>query len=210
METFLNTIISFPTAIYTTLLGIVICYWLFALIGMMDIDILDTDAEIEADGDVEGLSGISGLMVTLGLTGVPITIIVSFLVLWGWLITYFTSLFLIQLLPFNWLKWIVGTGIIVVSCGLSIILTARCIRPIKPFFKSNYEKITLVGRECTVSTSKVTEKFGQAICDLGSTELILNIRHKEPNTIKKGDKVTILEHNQDENTYLVGDLDINN
>ncbi|WP_163832377.1 OB-fold-containig protein [Spartinivicinus ruber] len=210
METFLNIIISFPTAIYTTLIGIVICYWLFALVGMMDIDILDGDIDIDADGDIEGIGGISGLMVTLGLTGVPITIVISLLALWGWLITYFASLFLLQLLPFEWLKWIIGVVIIAISFGLSIILTAHCIRPIKPFFKSNYEKITLVGRECTVSTSKVTEKFGQAICDLGSTELILNIRHKEPNTIKKGDKVTILEHNKDENTYLVGNLDINN
>ncbi|MDE1463234.1 OB-fold-containig protein [Spartinivicinus poritis] len=208
METFLSTIISFPTAIYTTLLGIVLCYWLFALIGMMDIDILDGDMDIDADGDIDGTAGISGLMVTLGLTGVPITIIISFLVFWGWLFTYFASLFLLQLLPFNWLQWLVGAGVIVISFGLSIILTARCIRPLKPFFKSHHHQESLVGRQCVISTSKVTEKFGQAICDLGSTELIINIRHKEPNSLKKGDKVTILEHNKEHNTYTVSELDL--
>lgn len=208
METFLNTIISFPTAIYTTLLGIVIFYWLFALVGMMDIDILDGDIDVDADGDIDGLGGISGLMVTLGLTGVPITIIISFLVFWGWLFTYFSSLFLLQLLPFNWLQWIVGTVVIIFSFGLAIIFTARCIRPLKPFYKSHYDQTSLVGKQCIISTSKVTEKFGQAICDLGSTELIINIRHKEPNTLKKGGKVTVLEHNQEENTYTVSELNL--
>ena len=41
MDPFYQNISSFPTAIYTVLLGICLVYWLGAVLGLFDLDLLD-------------------------------------------------------------------------------------------------------------------------------------------------------------------------
>ena len=55
MTEFLSAILMFPTAIFTIVLGVVMTYWLFVIIGAIGIDILDGDLDLEAGG--KALSG---------------------------------------------------------------------------------------------------------------------------------------------------------
>lgn len=54
METFLQTILSFPTIPLTVLLGITVCYWIFALVTGA---VFDGGAEGAADAAAAGLKG---------------------------------------------------------------------------------------------------------------------------------------------------------
>ncbi|GHT89474.1 hypothetical protein AGMMS49543_28640 [Betaproteobacteria bacterium] len=57
---FLNAILSYPTVAYTTLLGVVLVYWIFAIVGLVDFEQggpqfdsvgnMDGDIEIDAGG----------------------------------------------------------------------------------------------------------------------------------------------------------------
>ncbi|HBL31463.1 MAG TPA: hypothetical protein DD490_31955, partial [Acidobacteria bacterium] len=53
MSEFLNAILAFPTVIYTILLGVVVGYWLFVLLGALDINLLG-DADLDGGGHGHG------------------------------------------------------------------------------------------------------------------------------------------------------------
>jgi len=55
MGEFLEGILAFPTIVFTSLLGVVLLYWLFVIFGALDIDILDS-----GEGLIEGGTGIEG------------------------------------------------------------------------------------------------------------------------------------------------------
>ncbi|MCP3142023.1 hypothetical protein [Pyxidicoccus xibeiensis] len=54
MTPFLDSILAFPTAIFTIVLGVVMTYWLFVIIGAIGIDVLDGDINLEAGGKALG------------------------------------------------------------------------------------------------------------------------------------------------------------
>ncbi|WP_434344737.1 hypothetical protein ACN6A1_18570 [Myxococcus virescens] len=55
MSAFLDTILAFPTAIFTIVLGVVMTYWLFVIVGAVGIDLFDGDITLESGG--KALSG---------------------------------------------------------------------------------------------------------------------------------------------------------
>lgn len=98
MDTFIQNIGSFPTLLFTGFIVLVLVYWLGAMIGLLDIELLDfdlsgsdADLELETGNDVSSASALAGLMLRLGLQGVPVTIILSLIALFGWLISYYTQ-----------------------------------------------------------------------------------------------------------------------
>ena len=89
MTEYISVITGFPTVVFTVILGLVFLYWMLAIIGAVDIDVLDIDVDIETDASSVG--GLTGLLSTLGLSGPPITVILSILVVFSWLFSYFSS-----------------------------------------------------------------------------------------------------------------------
>ena len=90
MDPFYQNIASFPTAFFTFFLVICLLYWLVAVLGFIDLDVLDIDIP-DPDGqlgvnqtDLSTPDVLAGLMLKPGLYGVPGTIIVSFIALFGW------------------------------------------------------------------------------------------------------------------------------
>src|SRR5688572_4182087 len=98
MGGFLAAAASFPTAIFSTLLGVVTIYWLLAVIGVVDLEGhhgLLADAS-PGDGD---LASITGIVSALGLQGVPLSVAVSAVVLIGWTLSCLGGMWLLPLLP---------------------------------------------------------------------------------------------------------------
>ena len=222
MELFLNNLSSFPVVIFTFLLAIIICYWLLALLGAVDIEMFDlsfeVDLDLEVDGDIgtdidtnaTGLGGVTGFMLKWGLTGVPVTVVVSILVAFSWLICYvivsiFYPLFLVDKIPLEFIKTIIGFVLLVISFGLAIPMTSWIIKPIKKVFVTHdaVKKASLIGSECQVKTGHVTPVFGQATYDDGGAGMIFDVRAEVTDEVKKGDWVVLVEYNEEEGSYLV-------
>ena len=53
MELFIQTALAMPTGIYSVMLGFLMVYWLFVIIGVADLDMLDLDGAL--DGGVDGV-----------------------------------------------------------------------------------------------------------------------------------------------------------
>lgn len=216
MEAFIANIFSYPTVFFTIVLLVLAVYWLFAILGMVDIDVLDLDMDVDADIDVdlEGMTGLAGLLVTLGLTGVPVTVVATLLALLAWLISYFAVHLLFFWEHASWISYLAGSALIPAAIAVSIPLTAQLIKPLKPLFKKAYtpppEKV-LLGRACTVRSSRVDERFGEVTADLDGASLILRVRGEANKNIKRGDAVVLIEHRPDDNTYwVVPETEFNN
>ena len=213
METFLTIIVGFPTVIYTVLLAVMGFYWLIAAFGLVDIDVLDLDldTDIDIDTDVDfsptNLEGIAGLLVTLGLTGVPLTIILTLITMTAWIATYFIAYLINGWFISSFVSYLVGGAVILIAFGISIPVTANVIKPLKPLFAKAYatENVEreLLGRAVKVRSSKVDNKFGEAVFVDGGTNLILKVRCDEGRSFAKGDTARIIEFNEIDKTYLI-------
>ena len=103
MTEFLNTVLTFPTLVYSVLLAFCMVYWLLAATGIVDFDAVD--GWLTTDGDTAEPNVVAGMVARLGLSGVPMMLVLTVLSFFGWLITYFVHLFLLQHLP-DGLRWI--------------------------------------------------------------------------------------------------------
>ena len=198
---------QFPTVVYSTLLGIVVIYWLIGMLGLIDLDFagdIDIDADIDADIDIN-VGGLSGLFLTFGLTGVPFTLVISIIILICWLISFYLQFYLLTWLPEGWLYYVMGTISDIVVFLVSLPITAVIIRPLKGMFKS-VETTTshhLVGKEAIVVTGKVTEKFGQARVFNDGAEILLDVRCDDKHSLSKGDKALLIEYLTESHTYII-------
>lgn len=124
MDAFFDTISSYPTSVYTVILGIMLVFWLFAIVGMLDIDLIPTDVDeglFEPDVNFEGdIPGFVGLLHTLGLTGVPFTLVISIIALIGFTLSYVISTYLLIPLGSTLIRYAAGTLVLVGGLAVAI------------------------------------------------------------------------------------------
>ncbi len=208
MDPFYQNISSFPTAIFTFILAICVLYWLLAVFGIVDIDILEIDGldgDFELGSEATTANALAGVMLKFGLNGVPVTIIISFLSLFGWLTSYYSVHYLSPLIPAGVLYYLFGLLILIAASWLAVLITAIITRLLRPFFhKVEQQTIKRVlGQSAVVRSSKVTDSFGEAFFNDGGAGLILKVRSSKDQSFVKGDKVVLLEYIDSENIYRV-------
>lgn len=195
METFFAVAFSFPTVVFSVLLCVAIIYWLISLFGMGDMD---------ADGDIDVGGDFSGLMVTLGLQGVPLPLVLTLLFLSGWLTSYFVDLVFGSLIPAGLLYWLYGVAVIFVALFASVLVTSIIVRPLRPLFRRAFLQPLqkrIVGTPCVVISSQVSETSGRGETVLDGAHLVLQIRSHFP--LAHRERAVIIEHIPDENAWWV-------
>lgn len=195
---------SYPTSIYTVILGVLLIFWLFAIIGALDMDIISIDADIDFDADIE-IPGFVGLMHTLGFLGVPITIVLSVLIFLSWIFTYLVAAYVLPLIPGDLLKILLGTVTLIASFIVAIPITTKIVAPLRKMAIVNQARSnkSFVGYECKVKSQTVDQEFGQGFIEDGGAGLNVRIRAKIPNDFKKGSMVRIIHYESDGNYYEV-------
>jgi len=207
MEQLLEVSYQFPTVIYSVLLGIVVVYWIIGMLGVIDLDFSgDVDVDMDVDTDIDvSVSGLTGLLLTFGLTGVPFTLVVSIIILVCWLISFYLQFYILSWLPNGWLYYLMGIVSNVFVFIISLPIVAILIRPLKGLFRS-VEATTsqsLVGLEGVIATGSVSEMFGQARIFKDGAEVLLDVRCSPEHPLKKDDKVLVIEYQKDNHTYIV-------
>ena len=207
MNPFHQTVMSFPTVIFTVLLIICLLYWVVAVLGMVDLDLLDMDldGDIDSADSIQAQNGIAGLLLKFGLGGVPLTITITFIALFGWLLSYYASYFIKPLVPTSLLKVVASIGILVTVTYIAIMLTSQVIKPIRSIFaKLNIDETKhILGQVVTVRSGVVTKDRGEAIMNDGGADLLLNIRASGSSEHRKGDEVVVIEQINKNNLYRV-------
>ncbi|MEL7538175.1 MAG: DUF1449 domain-containing protein [Pseudomonadota bacterium] len=212
MDPFYQNIASFPTAVFTVLLVLSVFFWAGAVLGFIDLDFLDFDtdvdldvADLNADSPHTGPDVLAGLLLRLGLTGVPVTVSLSILILIGWFICYYAVYLINPIVPGRFLEIIVGIPILIGSLYLAALITAQLIKPLRPLFEKATQEThkQLLGQTAVVRTSRVDKDFGEATVDDGGAGLILKVRATGDDTFQRGDRVVLIERIDEASTFRV-------
>lgn len=215
MGDFMGAVTGYPTAIYTVLLGVVVIYWVLAVLGMVDIEHSGIDFDVHvhthADGDSSDIGHIASYVVAFGLNGVPFSVAVSLLVLVSWTVCCLGGEWLLPLVPTMPLKLLAGTVLLVASGVIAIPVTAVVIRPLRGLFVSHtaVTNAALVGQMCRVVTGVVNEKDGRAEVARRGASLNIRVWAPAPNTLKRGSQALIIEYDEVAGRYLIAPHDDN-
>ncbi len=178
---------------------------------------LDGDAALDADGLFDGplsvlrapLGCIGSVLGTFGLVGVPLTMVLSLLLFFGWLLSFGGTRLLakvgIGVAAVGGLTLLASLSVLGGAVFLGLALTSVAVRPLKPLFKIHTARSRQewVGSVCTIRTGSVDKDFGQGEIDDGGAGLLLDVRCLEPNTLRRGSPALIYDHDAKRDVYLV-------
>lgn len=196
--------VQFPTVIFTALLVVALVMWVLPLVGAE----FGSDG---ADGATDGADG--GFLDSLGLTGVPLTIVLTILGLVGWAVSVLGQLFLLDPLS-GPAAFAAGLGVLILAVGASW-ATARAVGPrlsrrLEPTLAPSAAE--LVGRTVEVRSHSVgpDHGYGDARAADG-TSVRIDIRTRpdrseESQIFGNGDTVLIIEYDNDHHSYIVDQL----
>lgn len=197
MLEFMQACFEWPTLPATVLVLICQLYWLSIILGVMDLDLLDFDFEIPVEGPSFLDFGFIGLKF-LNLSDVPMMLWVSIFSLSMWMlsINFDSKIEINSLMDY--------LPLALRNIGISLVVTKLLTQPLKGLFKYSppNEIDTLLGKACHVTSSSVTDRFGQAEMEAEGAPLKLHIR-SEDKTIQKGDLVRLTDFNTEQQVFYV-------
>ncbi len=230
MGHFLAVALSFPSIVFTVLLGVAFVYWLFVIVGAARINLLG-DADIDADADLdhdvdaghdvdhdvdhdadhdgaEGTGGSHGLLAALMLRKAPATIVLSLVILFSWALSIFGTEAANVLLS-GGLAMAVKVAVALVAPVISLFPTSLIARPIGKLFTMPEAAANdqLVGKVCTIRTGTVTDRFGEATLDDGGAGVVVRVRVDAGEKLERGQQALIVGYDEDKQEFTVAAMD---
>lgn len=204
MNDFLQTALTFPTLPWSIFFTVCAAYWLLAATGLV--------GHHHADGGAHDFQHDShqpeaaGLLIRLGLDGVPLMVMLAALSFCGWLVCYFTQLLLLNHLPPP-ARLLPDLLTLVLATIPALLLTNLLVRPARTVFAALNPDETkrITGRVGTITTPQADEKSGMAQVDDGGAGLLLQVRARPGERFRRGQRVVLLEYFPADNSYLVAD-----
>jgi hypothetical protein len=204
MASFLDAAASFPTAVFTALLAVVLFYWVLAVLGIVD---FDNGVDVDAGGDpgASDLGTIAGYVVAFGLQGIPISIIVSLLILVSWTLSCLGGMWLLPLLPDSGAQYAGGAILGLASVSLAVPLASGLARPLRGLFVTHaaIHNSALVGQQCKVLTQTVDEKNGRAEVAQRGANLNIRVWSPTPNKLARGALARIFAYEEEASRYRI-------
>jgi hypothetical protein len=202
---FMAAAFGFPTVVLTALLGVVVLYWLLALLGVVDFESSGIDLELQADTEIDDIGTLASYVVAFGLNGVPFSVAVTLLVLTAWTLCCLAAMWLLPLVPTWPLQALAGAAALAASVALALPITARLIRPLRGLFVTHaaISNAALVGQACRVLSQTVSETFGRAEVPRRGASVNISVWAKTPNALSKGAPALILEYDEAKGRYLI-------
>ena len=208
---------------FTVMMAVVTFYWILVGLGALDfhsepaLDMGDVGHDVHVDGhadvhhggevshDVHDVGAVKSVLQFLHFGDMPSMIIISVMALSFWTCSmlgnhYFNSdgSFLRTIVLF--LPNLVITGFVTKVATL----------PLKKLFKELNRDVEeyrpVVGRTCTILTSEVTDRFGQAQVDTSGAPIVINVRTYGETTFSKGESALIIKEDKENNVFTVAKL----
>lgn len=205
MELFLQTSLSYPVVLLSFALCVAILYWFIAALGIVEVDLLDIEVESSLENHSLQPEGLAGLLLKLGLNGVPVTLIFTLLFFFAWLFCYFAELLLLRFLPLGILRYPLGLIVVLAALVLAVPVVGMLTRPLRPLFRKleGTSSQSILGQIAVVRSGRVSLTQGEATLEDGGAGLILRVRADEAQGFKRGDRVVLLEYLEAEHAYRV-------
>lgn len=204
MAEFLDTALAFPTLPYSIVLCFAVIYWLLAATGVVDEGGLGSGDGVDLHGGSDAVSGIAAMFARFGLGGAPTMLVVLLLAFFGWTLTYFAHLFLLQPLPAP-LRWGIGAAVAVVALLPAAAVSAWLLRPIRRLLLRlrPVAQESILGKTGIVASPHVSTDRGYARVDDGGAGLVLQVRAQAGASHMRGERVRLIDYEPRHNHYLV-------
>ncbi len=235
MQEFLTITVSYPTVVFTALLGVAVVYWLLVMLGALGIDVMDFDldgaaeggaegvvegaaeglAEGAAEGGMEGLHGVvhhgglaSVLVGAFNLRSAPVTLVVSLIVFWGWILSHLGVSYVLPHVGFVE-GWFGATIVGLTALAGAIPLTALIVRPLGKVLQveAQTSRKHLVGKIVVIDTGRVDTAFGSARADDGGPGLVVQVRCDTENRLTRGSRALVVAYDAAREAYEVTPVD---
>jgi hypothetical protein len=204
VEQFIESCFSWPSWPASVLLLCVCVYWVLMIVGAVDLDFLDIDVDLDLDIDVDADPSILEFgfvpLKFLNIGSVPTMVWGSIFALVCWMVSRLWN----SPLPHPSFEWTSDSLAIMRDFGVAAMLTKMITQPMRGRFDpvEPNKAEDLIGQTCIVTTSEVTETFGEAEFATEGAPLRLNVRNGKGD-ISKGDTVLITYFRNETNEYLV-------
>lgn len=201
MNEFLQTALTFPTVVFSVLLGVSAIYWLLAASGLDDGDAVD--GLLSGDSASGEAGAAAAMLAKLGLAGVPMMVVLTTFSFMGWLGTYFAQLLGMGQVP-EGMRTLAGAGVLLAMFILAVAATSIVLRPVsRVMSKLRPKDVSLLGQAGVVITPTLGSNYGQAAFDDGGAGLILQVRYDDAHPLQRGDRIVLIEYLEGQNAYRV-------
>mgnify|MGYP001627208192 CR=1 FL=1 len=192
----------------TLLLMIMLVYWVFVMVGMIDIHIGDFHLDLHADGHGDGIdvSVLNNVLAFFNLGHIPLMVFLSFLILPMWILSILANHYSGN--STVWLSFAFLLPNFIVSLFVAKFLTMPFIKVFKALGKDHDIDEVVIGKMCTVLIAASEDRTGQASIKIDGAPLMLNIRTTAGKMIEKGKSGLVIDYNSDKNIYTVEPYEI--
>jgi hypothetical protein len=169
MAELLALALAFPTVVFTVLLGVVLVYWLFVVLGALHVDVLGAGHEGALEGgaleggtleggslegaakgvaeggadhlglDVAEDAGITGFVESMRLRSAPATVVLSLWITFSWLVSVLAVQTARDVIP-SVPAWLVGIVVLVIAPAVALPVTSLAVRPLAKLFVPHVAK----------------------------------------------------------------------
>ncbi len=194
----------------TILLGLMVLFWLFNLLGGIGTDVLEGDLGADVDADADAHFGVgdvmSSLLLTINAGTFPLTIVLSLLILMMWiaaiLLNYYFN-------PDH--KTLAAFGFAFIALLLGIVATKAMTQPLVPFMrrlKAAEDAPPVVGEIGVVRSIQLDAEYGQVeVIRPDGAPAILNARLDDDcGPLDRGSRVIIFGMDEKTGVYLASSL----
>jgi hypothetical protein len=205
MGGFLGAAFGFPAVLFTFLLIVILVYWALVSTGVLS---LDTEG-----GDADAGEGADGMLDRLGLSGVPLMVILSAVIAIAWFVSLVGTSLLNGAGVATPIRVVIGLGVLLTAVVFAFVGAWGLSRPLRRLFDSGpaVSRRAFVGRECVIRTGQVSGDFGQAevTAEDGSSALV-QVRQTGQDTFTAGSRAVIYDYDEGGEFFWVVPVDAAN
>lgn len=196
MGTFIISTFAFPTVVFTAGVFLFLIYGALKLVGFSLSALFDLFDFFDFDG---GEGDGHNFLDTLGVRGIPTTIVFGITMICGWMASYLGMRYFGDDLA----RWVVFIGALLIG----FLAATLILRPFKPFFASDRgaNRAALVGRSCVIRSTRVDTTHGLAEVDDGGAGVVAEVRCLRENEFTVGSRAVVQHYDPETGTYWVGD-----
>ena len=173
----------------------------------LDLDGPDLDGpDLDAAG--QSISGFARVLGALGFHRVPLTVSLSFVVFFGWVLCFLTMTQLAPLLADLVPLLAIQAGAAVGSFVGSLPFASVTARPFAPLFHIHKasRRRAFIGHTCELTTLRVDNRFGQAEISDGGAGLTVQVRCDHDNDLSKGGAALVVSYDEEREAYIIEPL----
>lgn len=187
MGGFVEAALSFPAVLFTFLLAVVVLYWLVVLVGGADTDTLGDDA-----------------FGSVGLGGVPVTVVLSLLVAVAWFASLAGAVLLDGVPAGNALALAAALAAAWVATRLVVLALRRAMPAGEEPSRQHF-----VGRTGVIRTQRVTDRFGQAeVAAADGSTATVQVRQTGHDELRYGATAVLYDFDADGEFFWVVPADV--